>query len=351
MNNGEFNNYEEINFDFQPPMDTKKESETFSRIGIGLAALTLTVMLSSFVIIIAARLIENLSGISLVDNIWFANMISPICIYACGLPVLWMIIRRLPATAPEKRSMKLSAWLLILLVGLGMMYIGAYVGNSVMEGLSQYLGHQYENALEGLIDPGNLWISAIFMVVVAPVGEEFIFRKLLIDRMSKYGSVIAIVISALAFALMHGTFYQFFYAFALGLVLGYVYFNTGKLYLTIGIHAALNFVGSILSSLLQNGLFNLTADLEKATDANIVEVMSAHLPTVVAMIVFEIVVFGSMICAVVIPIAHRKRIIIKNGEVDIPRGQRFSTVIMNTGMLIMLVVYAITFILDLVPLA
>ena len=351
MNNGEYNNNsyekEEIIFDLQPPIDAKKEGESFSRIGFGLALLSLTVWLSSLIVVIIVSAVSR----EFANSILFANLLSPLCIYGFGLPALMAVIGKMPISPPEKKSMKLSSWLVIFVVGLGMMYIGAYVGNAVMDVLSGFFGYNYENGLDSLIDPNSLWITAIFMVVIAPIGEEFIFRKLLIDRMAKYGSVISITVSALAFALMHGTFYQFFYAFALGLVLGYVYFNTGKLYLTIGLHASLNFVGSIVSSLLQNGLLGLTEDLEKVGDGDPTGVILAHWPALVAMIVFEIIVFGAIVCAVVIPIVQRRKIIIKRGEVVIPRGQGLSVVIMNAGMLVMLAVYAVTFILNLVPTA
>ena len=351
MNNGEYNNNfeekEEIIFDFQPPINAKEESKSFSRIGLGLALLSAVVWLSSLIVVIIVGLINE----EFVNSILFANLLSPLCIYGFGLPILMTVIGKMPVSPPEKKNMKLSSWLVFLIVGLGMMYIGAFIGNAVMDSLSAIFGYNYENGLEGLIDPGSLWITAIFMVVVAPIGEEFIFRKLLIDRMAKYGSVVAISVSALAFALMHGTFYQFFYAFALGLVLGYVYFNTGKLYLTIGLHATLNFVGSILSSLLQNGLLSMTEDLEKVGDGDATGVILNHWPALVAMVIFEILIYGSMICAVVIPLIQRKRIIIKRGEVHIPRGQGLSVVIMNAGMLLMLAVYAVTFIINLLPVA
>ncbi len=77
------------------------------------------------------------------------------------------------------------------------------------------------------------------MVVMAPVCEEVLFRKLIIDRIRRYGDKAAILVSAIIFGLCHGNFYQFFYAFGIGLVFGYIYTRTGRIRYTIGFHMIL----------------------------------------------------------------------------------------------------------------
>ena len=67
--------------------------------------------------------------------------------------------------------------------------------------------------------------------------EEFIFRKMVIDRIWQYGEKIAVVTSALIFALFHINLFQFFYALGIGLIFAYVYLRTGKLRYTIIMHA------------------------------------------------------------------------------------------------------------------
>ena len=345
-NRNEFDGGEEIILDFPPIADIEKEKRVFSRLGFGMALFVLTVLLSSFVVVIVAGLI----GGDFVNSVLFDNLLSPICIYGFGLPVLMAVIGKMDISVPEKKQMKLSSWLLILLVGFGLMYIGAYIGNSVMSGLSQAFHYDYSNGLNDLIDYNSLWITAIFMVVVAPIGEEFIFRKLIIDRTGKYGSVVSILLSALMFGLMHSNFYQFFYAFALGIVLGYVYYNTGKLHLTILLHAVLNFSGSILATLLQGGLDSLMSDIENASeDALLIDVLSEHWATILFTVIFELFVLGAMACAIIIPIVMRRRIAISKGEVQLPRHQTFSTVMMNAGMIVMMAVFAVNFALNLLP--
>ena len=78
--------------------------------------------------------------------------------------------------------------------------------------------------------------------------EELLFRKLLTERIVKYGELPAVLASGLFFGLFHGNLNQFSYAFLIGLFLGFIYVKTGKLRYTIGLHMAINFIGSSLGT-------------------------------------------------------------------------------------------------------
>ena len=56
-------------------------------------------------------------------------------------------------------------------------------------------------------------VTFLYMVICAPILEEYIFRKLIVDRTVKYGQGVAVVLSGLMFGLFHGNLNQFAYAF------------------------------------------------------------------------------------------------------------------------------------------
>ena len=356
MNNGNFDpfdsssggNYnEEIVFDFQPSADLKKEKRNFSRLGFGMAFLMLTVLVTVLVIEIIVYALSP----EFYNSMLFLNLLSPVCIYGFGLPVLWMFMRKMEVKVPERQKMKISEWLVIFVICMGLMYLGANIGNKVLEMISGLFGgYQYSNPVESLIDYNSLWLTAIFTVVVAPIGEEFIFRKLIIDRTSKYGSVVSILISAFLFGLMHGNFSQFFYAFALGIVLGYVYFKTGNVWLTVALHAAINFVGSIFTSLLQMGLQDYFNDLAARTeDFELFAVIADHWGAMLVVMVYNLIINLSMVFAIILPIIFRKRIVLQRGEITLPKGRGFSTVLMNAGMITAMIVFGFQFLLSILP--
>ena len=69
-------------------------------------------------------------------------------------------------------------------------------------------------------------------VVLAPVVEEIVFRGLLQSMLRNYfrGAWPAVLIASAIFAAMHGSPHWFPALFALGVVLGYNYERTGRLF-------------------------------------------------------------------------------------------------------------------------
>ncbi|MGM9644610.1 MAG: lysostaphin resistance A-like protein [Eubacteriales bacterium] len=327
-----------------PLIDEAKERRNFSRIGLGYALFSLV----SFAVALIIQIIVMLVNEDLLGSTLFLNILSPVSLYLFALPVLLVVLSKCEAKAPEKKKMGVGAFLLFLITALGFMYIGAMIGNGVMEFLSNLVGYDYSNGLEGIIDEENIWITAIFAVIVAPIGEEFVFRKLIIDRTQKYGAVISIGLSGLMFGLMHGNLYQFFYAFALGLLLGYIYYNTGKLYLTIAIHAIVNFIGSVLTSFL-SPVINKLAELDTANPEALTSFLQENLLGLIGILVFDVIVYASMACAVIFPLVFRKKLSFSKGEVEIPRGKTASIVILNAGIIVMLILYILEFGLNLLP--
>ncbi|MBU3143213.1 CPBP family intramembrane glutamic endopeptidase [Clostridium sp. CF012] len=98
----------------------------------------------------------------------------------------------------------------------------------------------------------ELAISPIVLIltvaVIAPIYEEVIFRGILLKGMaSKIDPTLALIVSALFFALVHLNIPQGINAFLLGLIIGAIYLNTGSIYLCIFAHFVNNSVGITIS--------------------------------------------------------------------------------------------------------
>lgn len=101
----------------------------------------------------------------------------------------------------------------------------------------------FENSEFGLEMPektGEIIVYSIFVCIIAPITEEFLFRGVILRSLSKYGTVFAGVTSAVLFGLLHGNFQQTPMAFLVGLVLAYAAIRTGSLRLPILIHFVVN---------------------------------------------------------------------------------------------------------------
>ncbi len=95
---------------------------------------------------------------------------------------------------------------------------------------------------------GPLWSSFLLTAIFAPIFEEWLCRGMVLrGLLTRMKPGWAIVVSALFFAVIHLNPWQALNAFIIGLVMGYVYYKTGSLWLTMLIHFVNNGTSVILS--------------------------------------------------------------------------------------------------------
>ena len=95
------------------------------------------------------------------------------------------------------------------------------------------------------------WIVVLVLVVAlgAPIIEELVYRGLILQALqSRLNDWLALLISALWFALIHLQPVQFFGLFAFALVLGICFQRTGRLGMSVYAHIAFNATGLLLAS-------------------------------------------------------------------------------------------------------
>lgn len=135
--------------------------------------------------------------------------------------------------------------------------------------------------MEQLLD-GPLWVSLLSMSVLAPILEEWMCRGIVLRGLLNYSRkgepgedgrrrgmnpALAIAISAIFFATIHGNLWQGISAFILGSFFGYVYYKTGSLKLTMLMHCVNNTV-SVVSS-------KLPAFKDLGADASLMDIVPA----------------------------------------------------------------------------
>ena len=105
-------------------------------------------------------------------------------------------------------------------------------------------------------------VNLLMVAVLAAVGEELIFRGILVKLFREWtGNIhLAVIIPALLFSTLHLQFYGFFGRLALGIILGYLFVWSGSLWVPIAVHFLNNAMAVIVSSLDHRGL--ISTDLE-----------------------------------------------------------------------------------------
>ncbi len=252
--------------------------------------------------------------------------------YAVGFPLCALILRKLPAMQLFKGRMTAGKWMCLLCITEFFMICGNIIGRILTAIIQKGSDLTVSNDVEDLMEGSSLWLVFLFMVIVGPIMEELVFRKLLLDRLVVFGDLAAILVSAGIFALMHGNLYQVFYAFGVGIIFGYIYIRTGKIGYTIPMHMTINCLGSFLPLLALQAINNQTHLL--------LGILGELL-----MIVAEIVLF---IVGLVFFIIDFKKRLLKPGEYQMEPGRLAKSSIVNVGMLLFLAVIALVFILDLI---
>ena len=291
-------------------------------------------------VIYAAQMIVG-NVVKLVKPQWLEDptinlIISMIPLYLIGMPALITFVKKLPGKAPEKRAIKKGHFLIALIMCYAAMYCSNFVGVIITTVIGMIKGHAVDNAIFDIALNSNMVVTFIYMVICAPIMEEYIFRKLIVDRTARFGEGVAVVVSGVMFGLFHGNLSQFIYATVLGMFFAFLYVKTGNLKITIALHMIINFMGAVVATLILKGI-HFTEYLELSASGDMAAMMSHmmnYLPAWIVYMIYIFVLFALVITGLVLLIVFRKRFVVNPGEVTIPKGQRFKTIFLNFGMLV-----------------
>lgn len=261
-----------------------------------------------------------------------ALMISSLSMYLLAMPFLVVLVRRIPGTILQKHKMGIGKWFAAFFMSYAVMYLSNLVGVLISQCIGLVKGDMVSNPLGEIVMEISPLTALALMVICAPAVEEFIFRKLLVDRAVKYGERTAIVLSGLMFGLFHGNLNQFVYAFTLGIFFGFIYVKTGKLIYTITLHAAINFMGTVPGILmLKSEAFAEFADMSGELD-EMMKLFADHAQEILIYILYLIFIIVLVVIGVICWALNFKKMKCAPGEITIQKGQWFKTVVLNWGM-------------------
>lgn len=324
-------------------MGTKQYRRVFSRLGWSFAAGTLLINLISNTISMLMVWVDSVNpGIwSAPQTQWilgtdFQMLLSCVIVYGVGLPVIVLLAGKIPAQPPERHKMKFGQFLAALVMCLAGTYLCNFLGMLVTAVIGALKGSAVDNSLMNVVTGGNMTLNFIYMVLCAPVMEEYVFRKVLVDRTVRYGQGVAVVLSGVMFGLFHGNLNQFFYAVFIGMFFAFLYVKTGKLRITIALHMIVNFIGSVVSSLLLKAIdYEEYGQLDlEDTDAVmnfIMQNMGGWMLYLGYMLLLFAVIIAGIALFILSACQHKFRL---GPAADPIPGSRFAVMFINSGMLV-----------------
>jgi membrane protease YdiL (CAAX protease family) len=224
---------------------------------IGLATLASLVAFEVFaeVVVLTLMSVSTTYGWS-EQTLYILQVVASTCATAFALLIFWLMTRKVQYTKPIQSKLPASKFIVLLLSGYAVLYIGAILGKFVSVSVTYIFsgeGGSGTGVVDDMVNNIPMWVIIVFLVILAPILEELFFRKVLLDRLRPYGYTIAVPVTAVLFGAYHRNFEQFFYATALGLILGAVAYKSGRIFYSILMHMIINFLGSAIPIMVTNG--------------------------------------------------------------------------------------------------
>ncbi len=304
---------------FPERLDIRAARRHFSKIGFALFFSIVAAVAGQFGF---SLLIKNMK----LEASWIKWAVSFIPMYIIAMPLAVLVLKRIKGVPPERKKLKTARFFELFTICfpamssgniLGIMLSYIFSGGTAQNGLLQYVMDE------------NIILKVLVTVVAAPLFEEFIFRKLLIDRSRAYGEGLAILLSSAMFAAFHGNLFQIFYAFATGLVFGYVYISSGKMIYSAIMHMAINFLGGVIAPyIIQNSVFSLLASGRAAAD-------TLHYAGVMIITgIYSMVISAATVLGIVFFSKNVRRIRFSPMPLQLAKGTAFKTAFLNAGMIL-----------------
>ena len=181
---------------------------------------------------------------------------------AAGLSLLlWSISKKFPMkriyehVAPRKMTIQSFAMICASLYGV------RFISKLILGGIEKLLFEMGIPATLVANTSEELTSSIIFVLylgVMAPVVEEFIFRGFIGYRLERYGKVFTILFTALIFSLFHANITQEVFTFMAGIVFAYVAIEYGFQWAVV-VHMMNNFIFAVVVDIYLAQMINLGA--------------------------------------------------------------------------------------------
>lgn len=311
----------------------KANRKHFSKVGLIMFFGTLIVYA---VQLAATAIASRIPAISNNYNLYFVTAMLPT--YIIAYPLIFLLFKKIPVQSDaEKKKMKPAHFIIAFFISYAGMYICNYAGTIITTIIGFIKQNDVDNVVANLTGQLNPLVNFLILVIAAPIMEELLFRKFIIDRTAGYGEGVSIILSGLMFGLFHGNLGQFMYAFFLGIFFAFVYVKTRNIIYTIILHMIINFFGGFVSTIMLD-ISGYTELLEVISSGynteDLMAVFSEHAAGLIIFILYSMVLMGFVVAGIILFFVNKRKFKLSQGEVVIEKGQRFKTVILNVGMIL-----------------
>lgn len=140
-----------------------------------------------------------------------------------GLLYIKTVLKEPKTYEPPDKQFLIAAGVVLLVF----VFASTFTANFIINVISS--ASESESAAVNSASEADAVVSVLISIFLAPFAEEVVFRGFMYKQLSRFGENKAIIISAIVFALFHGTAAHLYTAYFGGLILACIYCKTKKL--------------------------------------------------------------------------------------------------------------------------
>lgn len=323
----------------------------FSKVGFILLLYSVLHNTVSNLLILVLRAVNP----ALMENSILYYLTALLPTYLIAFPVVFFLFKKLLTVYDiPQHKMKVWQWILAFMIVYG---IGISI--NVVTNIIYFIIRLFDSSF---MDTNNLMelmsnmhplLSVLIIGILAPIIEELVFRKLLIDRLIPYGEAVAVLLPGIIFGIFHGNLQQCFFAAAVGIFFSFIYVKTGKIQYTIFMHMGINLYSCmymiLFSIVASSGIYDnpdLVSDSQYLMSAMPELFGKIVIPTFI-MLGMLFVSFGIVIAGIVLLFVNLKKFkLSKQAMIPMEKGKVFRTVVFNPGMICFGIFWIVIFVIN-----
>lgn len=230
--------YEEVSHQTAPAVNGRY---ILFRCGLSLSLMAFAILAAQVIFVLIIPLLLPDSA----EAGWFNIVLTILTIVGVGLPIFAGMMKKIPdSEIGEKGKLSFGKFIAYFIMCVAAGYIANIIGLIINAIIEFNRGFQLINPLEDFMRSSNMVLFSIYAVVIAPIVEELIFRKILLNKLRRFGDLPAILLTGFAFGLFHFNLSQFFYATVLGFFFAYITIRTNRIIYSIMLHMIMNLIGT-----------------------------------------------------------------------------------------------------------
>lgn len=324
-------------------MNEMSPKQTYSRFG---ASYLIGYLIYAALVFVVSIIIHAISP-DLFRSGQLRMILSFSILYIIGYPLMYRLIKDIPVREIPKKKLGFGGFLASICIAYALMYLSNLTALIINASVGKMTGRGGTNPIVNALDNMSPVLQVIVVVILAPVFEELIFRKFLLDRISKYGEVTAMLISGFMFGLFHGNLVQFIYATVLGMFLAFIYMRTGRIVYTMILHAIVNGTSTFLTMIMFGDMdvSEMVSYLNNGDINGYMQFVQNNITIFARAALVGFAVILIVIVGIVLMIALHKKFVFEHHEEELEKGNKFSTAIINKGMLVYIIFWLTNIIL------